>query len=874
VDEVVVEPRVLAQLLHHTSDLVGVLDADGTVKSILPHPPLGHPPEDILGHFALELIHPDDFDDAARRMLEALSTPGVTAPFECRLHHGDGSWRWYDIVGTNLLDDPDVGGFVFYGRDISERKQSEETVRVSERRWHRLLRNSTEIVSVLAHDGTVILSSSEDGILGYEDWVPENMRKTALELLHPDDVALAIENFAKIAAVPGPHPPLVARIRHADGSWHWTEAFANNLLEDPDVKGIIVTTRDVTQRMEAVLALKDETRTLETLQAIGQRLAAELDLDTLLQEVTDAATKMTDAAFGAFFYNAHGPDGESYLLYTLSGAPREAFARFGMPRKTALFGPTFDGTGPVRVHDVKADPRYGLSAPHHGMPPGHLAVRSYLAVPVVSRGGEVLGGLFFGHPEPGVFTERGERLAEGIAAHAAVAIDNARLFQAAQEEIAARKQAEAELAHQASHDPLTGLPNRVLLVDRLSQAVARIGRERSAVAVLLLDLDRFKVVNDSLGHATGDRLLVAVAERLLATVRPGDTVARLGGDEFIIVCESVHGQIDAVGVADRIAHAFDAHFQIGDHELGLAVSIGIAVATDQSRDPDSLLRDADTVMYRAKGRGGNRWEIFDEALREQVVERLRIETELRRAIERDEVGFHLQPIVSLTTDHVIGVEGLARWDHNMRGVVLPSGFIRVAEESGLVIPLGRRAIAEACRQLADWANAPDTFHLTLSVNVSSRQLLHTDLAGDVTNALESSGVRPRQLVLEITERALMEDIDGATAVLHKLQSLGVQLWVDDFGTGYSSLTSLRRLPLAGLKIDQSFVAGLATEAEDRVIVAGIVSLAHSLGLAAVAEGVETSEQAATLRDLGCDMAQGHLWSPALPASDLHAWLPR
>jgi diguanylate cyclase (GGDEF)-like protein/PAS domain S-box-containing protein len=849
--------ELLLALLRHSSDAVGILEPDGTLRPG-PFGFLGYAPDDLAGRFALEFVHPDDTEQVTAHMLDAMAHHGLAPTLEARMRHADGSWRWYVMCADNMVSDPSVRGLVFTGRDVTEQKEAEVEIQRSERRWRKLLHSSAERVTIVAGDGSVLMSTSRGRALSGSQWALDTMSAEVKARLHADDLAAVTKHFARVRRTPGMSPPLLLRLRSADNRWRWAEVIADNQLDDPDVAGIIFTSRDVTGLHEASLALQEETRLLETLHGIGRRLAGELDLGTLLQQVVDAGTEVTGATIGAFFHKGRGDDEEAYPLYATCGVPRHLAASFPS-RVPELFYPVFEGAGPLRMDDLRADPRLASTEANP------LGVRSFFGVPVVARNGQVHGALFFGHPEPGVFTERGRRLAEGLAAHAAIALENARLYDAAQSELAARRQLEADLVHQAHHDPLTGLPNRALLQDRLGQAIARLDRSARAVAVLLLDLDRFKVVNDSLGHAAGDRILEAVAERLLQTVRPGDTVARLGGDEFVLVCDHINGELDAVGLADRVADGFNHPFHVGDHAFRVSASIGIAMATDPSADPAVLLRDADAVMYRAKARGGGCWEIFDADLRERVVERLRVETDLRRALEADEVALYFQPVVELSNGEVVGAEGLARWEHPDRGTVMPSEFITVAEESGLIVALGEHMLMEGCRQLARWSAEGGGRPRNLAVNVSARQLVQGDLVATVRTALAETGADPTRLCLEITETALMGDVAAAGRVLRRLHELGVQLWVDDFGTGYSSLIYLRRLPLDGLKVDRSFVAGLSTEEEDRVIVSGIVNLAHNLGLVALAEGVETPAQAAWLRALGCDLAQGFLWSPAVRA---------
>jgi diguanylate cyclase (GGDEF)-like protein/PAS domain S-box-containing protein len=525
-------------------------------------------------------------------------------------------------------------------------------------------------------------------------------------------------------------------------------------------------------------------------------------------------------------------------------------------------------------------------------------------------------------------------------------------------DITERKEFEQRLAHQATHDPLTGLPNRTLLVDRLHMAMARGGRTGRITGVLFLDLDNFKVVNDSLGHSAGDTLLVEVARRVQAAVRPGATVARFGGDEFVVLCEELERAEEALEIARRIEEAIaepvsiddtevtvtasigvatseDSHvaeaivrdadaamyeakargrsrtemfdsamhvqavdrlalesslrralerhemrvayqpqidlgtgriidaisgpFGFAEAEVYIGASIGIAFPDDVDVEPETFIRDADAAMYQAKERGRGRWVVFDNAMRANAVDRLDIENALRRSIERRELRVHYQPVVSIATGHIVGVEALLRWEHPERGLLLPGEFIGIAEETGLIVPIGAWVLEQACRQVHRWeASLPDRPNLSVAVNLSGRQLSHPGLVDDVAAVLGATGVDPGQVELEITESVLMDDVEMSADTLGRLKQLGVRLSVDDFGTRYSSLSYLRRFPVDLLKVDRSFVDGLGSDPSDSAIVEAIITLAQTLGLEAVAEGVETEAQLAELRLRSCDLAQGYL----------------
>ena len=442
-------------------------------------------------------------------------------------------------------------------------------------------------------------------------------------------------------------------------------------------------------------------------------------------------------------------------------------------------------------------------------------------------------------------------------------------YQSVGRDVTERREAEERLEHQALHDPLTGLPNRTLFVDRLGQALRRTRRQQNRVAVLFMDLDEFKVVNDSLGHEAGDLLLTVVAQRLRRCLRPEDTLARFGGDEFVVLIEAVAGPAEAVQVAERITDEFGRPFSVEGRELFVGASIGIALGEGRTKSPEDLLRDADTAMYRAKDGGSGHYSIFDAGMYLRAVKRLELENDLRRAVERDEFFLRYQPIVHLRDGRVRGLEALVRWNHPERGFLDPDEFVPLAEESGLVVPMGGKVLEEACRQAKEWqGEIPRTPPPDVSVNVSARQLRRPDLPEKVERALRKTGLDGGCLTLDVTETAYVEALEDGTAGLDRLRGMGVRISIDDFGTGYSSLSYLKRLPADALKVDKSFVGGLGRDPEDTALVRMIVELAHTFGMEVIAEGVETEEQAALLEEMGCDMAQGYLFSEPLAAEGI------
>ena len=661
---------------------------------------------------------------------------------------------------------------------------AELALRESEAYFRSLVENARDVIHVINPDGTTrYITPSVKHLLGYE---PEDLiGRMAVDLVHPDDreeamAALRLDRYAR-----GAGRGLEFRVGHSDGSWRTFEGVGTNLVDDPTVRGLIVNSRDITGRKRA----EEETA----------RLAA---------FPRGTPSPILECGAGGEIRYAN-PAAELMMRELGVGSPLQLLPE-DHPRivRRALES----GAG---VRDVE-----------------------------VGVGGRVLAWLY--HPQP--------------------ALGAVHLFG---EDVTERKQAAARLFHDAMHDALTGLPNRPFFMQRLTAALVRHSRgETTAPAVLFLDLDRFKVVNDSLGHHVGDELLVAVADRLRGCVRDQDTVARFGGDEFAVLMEELEGPPCAARVAERIAVAVAAPVNLSGYEVFTGASVGIALASNGHDRPEYLLRNADMAMYRAKGAGGARYELFDRAMHAQALARLQMETDLRRALARGEFILHYQPIVALASGRIIGVEALCRWQHPQQGLIAPGNFIAMAEETGIIVPLGEWVMEEACSRLAEWRREFAHARIAVSVNVSARQFAHTGLLEHIRRTLARTGLDERHLKLELTESVLVEGGGSAVAMLRELEAMGIDLQLDDFGTGYSSLAYLHRFPIGALKIDRSFVSGMEPDNPASQLVRTIVGMARGLRLRVTAEGVETTAQLAQVRDAGCDFAQGFLLSPPLDAASM------
>jgi diguanylate cyclase (GGDEF)-like protein/PAS domain S-box-containing protein len=672
-------------LLHNAMDVIAVVGADGKVRYISPavKQMLGYAPEEVVGKKALDFVNPADYERVLQMFIEASDVKGLSPPIGVRVCHRDGTWRRLQALYKNLLANPEVRGILVNITEATERKWPEEVLRGSEERFRLLVEHTSDIISILEPDGTIrYVSPSIEWVLGY---TPEEMvGKSGVEHVHPEDASRILDALSEAQESLGLRPSAEVRARHKDSTWRYLEMSFTSLLDNPGVRGIVSSSRDITER----------------------------------------------------------------------------------------------------------------------------------------------------------------------------------------------KEVEERLKHRAFHDLLTDLPNRQLFTDRLRQALRRTRRRQSRrVAVLFMDLDNFKIINDSLGHQLGDRLLVAIAERLQSGLRPEDTLARFGGDEFTILIEDVERPDDAAKVAERILEVLNEPFVLDDRELFVRVSIGIALGSS-AKLPADLLRDADTAMYRAKEEGVS-YQMFESSMHQRAVGRLELENDLRRALEQDEFVVYYQPVIDLKLGGTWGFEALLRWRYPMRGLLDPSQFMLVAEESGLIIPICERVLQEACQRAKEWQEMNIlTSPVRMAVNLSARQLWRPELREVVEGILNRSGFEAGRLSLDVTEAVYLRTIESGTATLDRLRALGVRISIDDFGTAYSTLSSLKHLSADALKIDKRSIRGSGEEAVDRVIVQMVIDLAHTLDMKVIAEGVESEGQAEQLKEMGCDLAQGFYFSEPLPPEVVPEFLAR
>jgi diguanylate cyclase (GGDEF)-like protein/PAS domain S-box-containing protein len=670
--------------------------------------------------------------------------------------------------------------------------------------WLRtLLEKTSDVICVLGADGTFLyVSPAVEGVLGY---LPEDLLGTlSFDYVCPEDAAFAAESLAEIVKTPGVHTPIELRVQATDGTVRHVQAIPNNQLDDPVLRGVVVTFRDLTERMRVEEEVRFQARLLD---AVGQAVIATNPEDKVIY--------WNRPAQEIYGWTTEEVMGRTLSEFVISEDLRERAAEI---RASIREGKTWSGEFTLQRKDGTNFPAMVTSTPVHD-----------------DRG--ILVGMI------GVSTDLTER-----------------------------KALEEELKRRALHDRLTGLPNRELFMDRLGQSLERTRRRKKLkAAVLFMDLNGFKVINDSLGHEVGDMLLALVAQRLRLSLRREDTLARFGGDEFAVLKE-LESPDEATRVAERLIEELRKPFLLEQRELFTSISIGIAIGDVRQKTPGDFLRDADTAMYRAKEENSG-YRVFDPSMRAQAVRRLDLDNDLRRAMKSEEFALHYQLMTSLHTGSITGVEALVRWKHPERGLLAPSEFIPISEEVGMIVPLGRWVLKEACRQAKEWQQRfPKDPPLSMSVNLAAGQLYDPGIVTEVADVLEEVNLDPQSLVLEITESALVEHLGDTVDKLRGLKDLGVGLTVDDFGTAYSSLSYLDFLPIDRLKIDRTFIRSLSTNHENYSIVLATVMLGHAMGIEVAAVGVETLEEFDAVRTLKCDVGQGYYWWAPRPAGEAEVLL--
>jgi len=827
---------------------------------------LGYPVEQWVNDpdFWLKVIHGED-RERIRALLARANETGEPLSLEYRYLTADGRVVW---VRDEAVLVRDARGEPRYWQgvnlDITARKQAEEEARQSAAFMHSVIDALSAHIAVLDDTGTIVAVNA-----AWRQFAVENQLAIphhGLGTNYLDVCTAAATHDGTVRQFLAGIDAVFAGIRdqytmeypcHSPTEERWFVAHVTRFPGDGPAR-VVVAHENITERRQTAAALARQNAYLIALHDISLDLLNRPNVRDVLHTIVKRAAMLLDTPHG--YIELPTADG-TRLAFVVGSGIFDATGDTRIQRGEGLSGTVWERGEPVVIDDYQQWSG-AIGAPHV------QTVRAAVAVPL--RVGETVTGVFgLAYTEPGRrFDPNAVTLLERFAQLASLTLDNAQLYEQTQRELRERQEVEGTLRHSATHDPLTDLANRSYLMGALERAIRERERQGTPFAVFFLDLDRFKQVNDSLGHLDGDALLISSADRLRTCLPPEAVLARLGGDEFAVLMEGITGAADAGQLAERMQNALHWPFKLRGHEIYVTTSIGIALGNRDQRRPEELLRDADLAMYRAKEGGGAQYAIFDAAMHAHAIGRLTLENELRRAIERDELEIHYQPIVSLATRTITGFEALARWHHPQRGRVSPAAFIPIAEETGLIAAIDRHVLHEACRQMRAWhCTETRTPPLTLSVNVSGKHLTRPDFVAHILHVLGETGLDARTLHLEITESVLIEHTETAAHSLRQLCTAGIHISLDDFGVGYSSLNYLRRFPFDTLKIDRSFIEE-GIDAVNAAIIAGTVAIAHQLGMRVIAEGIETATQGDRLHAFGCDGGQGYLFSA--PVSALHA----